>query len=76
MIAEIAPALSPGANPKAKLAVLKISKVPPDKVIGIPPPPISSGSEIDAHPASENFLYASTNSSGMVTKPLSIVAPC
>ena len=76
MIADIAPALNPGANPNAKLAVLKISNVPPERVIGIPPPPISSGSDIDAHPASINFLYASTNSSGIVTLPFSIDAPC
>ena len=55
-IAEIAPALKPGAKPKAKLAVPRISKVPPDNVIGIPPPPISEGKDIEAHPASENFL--------------------
>ena len=48
LMADIAPALNPGANPKAKFAVLKISKVPPDKTIGIPPPPISVGREIDA----------------------------
>ena len=55
LMADIAPALNPGANPKAKFAVLKISKVPPDKTIGIPPPPISVGREIDAQPASANF---------------------
>ena len=56
MIAEIAPALSPGARPNAKFAVLRISRVPPESVMGIPPPPISEGRDIEAHPDSEKLL--------------------
>ena len=75
MRAEIAPALNPGARPKARLAELKISSVPPERTIGMPPPPISEGKEIDDQPASANFLYASTNPSGIVTTESFIVAP-
>ena len=41
----------------------------------MPPPPISEGREIEAHPDSEKLLYASTKPSGIVTTPFSIVAP-
>ena len=76
MIADIAPAASPGAKPNAKFAVLNISRVPPESAMGIPPPPISEGNDIDAQPASEKLLYASMNSLGIVTLPSLMVAPC
>ena len=67
--------LSPGPRTKDILAAHNISKVPPESVYGMPPPPISFGRDIEAHPALVNFSYASLNPGGIITSPSLNVAP-